>query len=212
MRTTRIRTTRRAANVAGDVLLVVWIILWFLAARSLREAAGSLSQSLERLGNATGTAADRINEASRSLGEVPLVGEQLAAPFPGIAASLQNLADQITTQVASLGFSSQWLVPLVFLVPTVVAALWYIPWRIRRVQETAAARGLLLRNPSLDLFALRAVTTAHLRGVARISSDPAAAWRAQDPVIINRLATLELRRVGVEMAPAVAGPRTPTER
>ncbi|MEO7587710.1 MAG: hypothetical protein ABIS84_06740 [Arachnia sp.] len=212
MRTTRIRTIRRVADVVGDVLLVVWVVLWFLAARAVGDALDSLAQSVQRLGAATGTAADRIDETARALGDVPLVGEQLSAPFPRIAASLRDLATQIAMQVDSLGVTSGWAVPLLFLVPTVIAAGWYIPWRIRRAQETAAARGLLLRNPSLDVFALRAVSTAHLRGVARITADPAAAWRAKDPVIITRLADLELRRVGVEFAPAGGAPLTPTER
>ena len=73
MLTTRIRTIRRVANVVGDVLLVVWVVLWFLAARAVGDLLDSLSGSVGRLGSATDTAAQRIDETARALVGVPLV-------------------------------------------------------------------------------------------------------------------------------------------
>ncbi|MDO5736620.1 MAG: hypothetical protein Q4P15_09120 [Propionibacteriaceae bacterium] len=199
MRTTRIRPARRVTDVVGDVVLVAWVVVWFTLSRSLRGVLDAIAQPLERLGSSTGTMADRIDETGRSLGDVPLLGEQMAAPFPQMASSMQDLANQLATQGQSLGSTSAWLVPLVFLIPTVIAGGLYIPWRIRRVQESTAARALLAGNPRLDLFALRAMSTAHLPGVMRVSADPVAAWLAGDPSIIQGLSALELRRVGVEI-------------
>ena len=212
MRATRIRTSRQVANVAGDVVLAVWAVLWFLAGRAVSGLLDSLGHAVQRLGKATGNAADKLDETARALVEVPLVGIELSAPFPRIATSLRDLAAQLATQGDSFDTMSAWAAPLVFLVPTAIAAGCYIPWRIRRVQETTAARGLLEANPSLDVFALRAVSTAHLKGVAQITADPAGAWRSRDPLLIGRLADLELRRVGVTLAPVDGQARTPTER
>lgn len=212
MRTTRIRTARRVTDLVGDLLLIAWGVLWLFIARSTRDLLDSIAQPMQRLGASTGTVADRLDETGQSLGDVPLVGEQLAAPFPGISASLRDLATQISTQVASLTATSGWVVPLVFLVPTLIAAGLYIAWRIRRVRESAAARGLLERNRSLELFALRGMSTVPLHRLRWLTVDPVAGWRAGDPAMIPRLADLEMRRVGIEFVDGTMTARTPTER
>lgn len=199
MRTTRIRTARRVTDIVGDLFLAAWGLLWLFLARVLRSVLDSLSQPLDQLGTTTGTVADRLDETAASLKEVALVGDQLAAPFPGMASAMRDLSTQLNAQVESLGGTSSWLVPLVFLLPTLIVAGWYIPWRIRRVQETATARAMLAQHPSLELFALRGISTARLKRVAQISANPVPAWRAGDPSTLNRLAELDLTRLGIEL-------------
>lgn len=199
MRTTRIRTTRRVTDVVGDISLVGWVVVWLVLASSLRDTLDSLSQPLERLGTTTGNVADRLEEAGAAMKKIAIVGDRLAGPFPEMASAMRQLSTQLTSQVESLGTASTWLVPLVFLLPTVIGAGWYIPWRIRRAQETAAARAILGQSPSLELFALRGIATTPLRQVAGISANPVPAWRAGDPATVNALAELELARLGIEL-------------
>ena len=111
MRATRIRTSRQVANVAGDVVLAAWAVLWFLAGRAVGGVLDSLGHAVQRLGKATGNAADKLDETARALVEVPLVGIELSAPFPRIATSLRDLATQLATQADSLDTMSAWAVP-----------------------------------------------------------------------------------------------------
>lgn len=199
MRTTRIRTTRRVADMAGDLSLIAWALLWLFLARSLKDTLDSLSRPVERLGTTTGSVADRLEETGEALKEIALVGDRLAGPFPEMASAMRELSTQLTVQVASMGTASTWFVPLVFLLPTVIAVGWYIPWRVRRVRETAAARAILRQSPSLELFALRGITTAPLGDIAGISTTPVPAWQAGDPSTVNQLAELALARLGIEL-------------
>ena len=54
----------------------------------------------------------------------------------------------------------------------------------------------------LDLFALRALSHQPLHVLAKISDDPAGAWREGDRSVIARLADLELRDCGLAAPPA----------
>ncbi|HEY0776081.1 MAG TPA: hypothetical protein VGD51_18490, partial [Nocardioidaceae bacterium] len=54
-------------------------------------------------------------------------------------------------------------------------------------------------SDDLDLFALRAMAHQPLHRLARISDDPAGAWRRGDPDVVRRLATLELRDSGLSV-------------
>ena len=52
-------------------------------------------------------------------------------------------------------------------------------------------------SADLDLFALRALARQPMHLLARISPDPAGAWRRSDPGVVRELALLELRTVGL---------------
>ncbi len=57
--------------------------------------------------------------------------------------------------------------------------------------------GFLDSAADLDLFALRAVANQPLHVLARISPDPAGAWRRKDVDVVRRLAALELQDAGL---------------
>ncbi len=57
----------------------------------------------------------------------------------------------------------------------------------------------------LDLFALRALAHQPLHVLARITDDPAGAWRRGDRAVTDRLAELELRANGLRLPPGASG-------
>ena len=61
-------------------------------------------------------------------------------------------------------------------------------------------------NEDLDLFALRAMARQPLHVLARISDDPAGAWRRQDRRVVHALATLELKEEGLRPPPLAERP------
>ena len=90
----------------------------------------------------------------------------------------------------------------------------YLPLRWRFVREATAGRRFLegTSDPAthlerrLDLFALRALSRHPLHRLARVSDDPAGAWRRGDPDVVHALASLELRSTGLRVPDRSQGP------
>lgn len=197
MRRATIRPARRAIHLVGDLILLGWALAWLAVAGIVRSTVGALAVPAAALGRSTSSLANTMDNTATTLSEVQFVGEQLAAPFRPIGGSLRDIASQATQQVAAVEQASWVLALVVWLVPTLTLAIIYLPPRIRRARESAAARAYINDHADLDLFALRAMAKAPMTRIARISDDPVAAWRAADASIIQQLANLELRRVGI---------------
>ena len=201
MRRTHIRATRRAAHLAGDLVLIVWALAWLAVAGIVRATINAVAAPAVELGRATTSLAGTMDGAAEDLSKVAVVGEQLAAPFRPIAESLRNIADQAGNQVGAVEQAALVVAVVVWLVPTLTLAVIYLPPRIRRARESTAARKYIDSHADLDLFALRAMAKSPMSHIARISDDPVAAWRAADAATIHQLANLELKRVGIGVVP-----------
>jgi hypothetical protein len=84
-------------------------------------------------------------------------------------------------------------------IPVLIALAIHLPLRWRFVREATAGRRYVDSAADLDLFALRAMSRQPLHRLARISDDPAAAWRRGDPEVVRALAVLELRHSGLSL-------------
>ncbi len=92
----------------------------------------------------------------------------------------------------------------VALVPIlVVVAVWAV-MRIRFVRRATAAQRFVDAEADLDLFALRAMSRQPMHRLARVSPDPAGAWRRQESNVVRELAVLELRSSGLRLPGEVA--------
>ncbi len=212
MRKAHIHPTRRAVHLVGDLVLIGWALLWLVVAGIVRAAINALATPAVELGRSMTSLADTVDGAAEKLNDVQIVGDQLAAPFRPIAASLRDIARQSVDQVASVEQAALVAAVVVFLAPTLTLAIIYLPQRIRRVRESTAARRYIDDQADLDLFALRAMANAPMSRIAGITNDPVGAWRSADAATIQKLANLELRRVGIGVAdvvdkPAVEQPR-----
>ncbi len=200
MRTAHIRPTRRAAHVAGDLILIGWTLLWLGIADMVRAAVEAMAGPAVALNRSTSSLAGTVEDAAESLGDVQFVGDQLAAPFEPIAGSLRDIAGQATETVTAIEQAALVIALVVWLAPTLTLAVIYLPLRIRRARESAAARRYINDQSDLDLFALRAMAKAPMTRIAAITNDPVAAWRTGEAAVIQQLANLELRRVGIGVA------------
>ncbi len=204
----------RLRQIAADVGLLVWIVGWVLAARAVHNAVLLLAgpgQAVEDLGRSVGGSMD---SAAGVAEDVPLVGDELSAPFGALAKasgsvrgagqSAQDAVDTLATILA---------VTLVVL-PVGWLLLRWLPWRSRWLREATAAERLLTgtqagastghvgalgRSPDLELLAARAMATAPLPRLAALPSGTGAAWRAGDPAAVRALAALELDRLGLRL-------------
>lgn len=187
---------RCARQVLGDLLLLAWVAGWAWAGRETHEA----TLVLGRPGRTTASAADemagRFHDVEGRIGGIPGVGDDLAAPFRGAAEAAESLAAAGRAQAETVADVALLVGIAVFLVPVLLVVVLYVPLRVRFIRRATAARRFAGADP--ELLALRALANRPLRALTRISPDPVAAWRAGDTQVIDALATLELRSLGLK--------------
>lgn len=190
---------RRSRQLAGDLLLVGWVLGWLKLASVVREATLSLARPGEEISAAGSGLAERLRAAGSAVEGVPVVGDEVSAPFDGAGGAAERIAAAGDAQVEAVGELAYWLGLSVGAIPVLLALALYLPLRWRFVREASAGARFVDSSDDLDLFALRAMARQPMHRLARVSSDPAGAWRAGDPGVIERLAELELRDSGLRM-------------
>ena len=189
----------RLRQVTGDLLVLAWVIAWVLIGRFAYRVVNVLAAPGVTLEDAGTSLRGGLLDIGESMAGVPLVGDQLRAPFESAAGAAGSVADA--------GVGLQEGVAQVALIIAVAIAAWpilavtlrWIPSRLRFARRAGAARRLVAAGADLDLFALRALATLPLTTLARISPDPAGDWRRGDPVVLRELAAVELRTVGLRL-------------
>lgn len=188
---------RRTRQVAGDIWLFAWSALWIWVALRLYDLMMNLATpGLAVSGSATDLA-DRFGDAGGALGGVPLVGGALQSPFAGMGSAAIALADAGQASADAVGVLARFLAVALAVLGIASWAMVWVPLRVTFIRRATAARRLLDSTDDLDLFALRALARQPLHLLARISDDPAGAWRRGDRDVIDALASLELRAEGL---------------
>lgn len=188
---------RRSLQISGDVLLAIWVYLWVQTALVVRDATLSLAKPGEQISAAGGGLAEQLREAGRTVGDVPLVGDEVRAPFEGAGGAADRIAAAGDAQVEAVHTLAFWLGLAVGAIPVLIALAVYLPPRWRFIREATAGSRYVDSTDDLDLFALRAMARQPLHRLARISDDPAGAWRRGEPDVVRDLAALELRDSGL---------------
>ncbi len=196
-------SVRRTLQILGDVGVVLWVWFWIHIADKVHDSTLRLATPGRKIESSAGDLADKLQDAGRTVAGVPLVGDQVRSPFDGAGRAALGLSEAGTQQVAAVGSLAHWLGLAVALIPILVLATYYLPQRITFVRRATAGQRFLDAGADLDLFALRAMTHQPLHVLARIDADPAGAWRRGEPAIIDALAHLELRSVGLRPPPGL---------
>lgn len=188
---------RRTLQVIADLLFVAWLVLWVWIGSAVHDGTMELAAPARQTDSSASAMADQLRDAGGRLGEAPLVGDELAVPFDkaadasdGIAAAGRDTVDAVERLALLLGLS-------VALIPIMIVSAIHLPLRWRFIREATAGARFIDAQEDLDLFALRALANQPMRVLARVSDDPAGAWRARDPEVVRRLAELELADVGL---------------
>lgn len=187
----------RTRQAAGDLLLLGWVALSCWWGVQVHDAARALGAPGRQVAESASGISGAMSDAGGVLGGLPVVGDEARAPFEGASGAAQRLADAGRAQVAAVETFADWLGLAVALVPILLAVAMYLPPRVRFVRRASAGARLVDGSADLDLFALRALAHQPLHVLARISDDPARAWREGDRVVTDRLAALELRAHGL---------------
>ena len=190
---------RRTRQLAGDLWLVGWTILWIWVAVKLHGLIMNLAAPGLAISEGASDLADSIDSAGDSISGVPLIGDTLGAPFDGMSSAAASIASAGQAEADAVAALAMFLsVSLAVLAFASFAAFW-IPIRIAFIRRASAAQRFVDANEDLDLFALRAMARQPLHVLARIHDDPAGSWRRGDRQVIDALAELELREVGLRM-------------
>lgn len=188
---------RRTRQVIGDVWLVAWSMLWIWVAVRLHELIMNLAAPGLAIADGATNLAGSISSAGDSISQVPLVGETLGTPFDGMSEAAMSIADAGQATADAVALLARFLsIALAVLAIMSFAVIW-VPIRISFARRATAAQRFVDANEDLDLFALRAMARQPLHVLARITDDPAGAWRRGDQPVIHALAALELREEGL---------------
>jgi hypothetical protein len=195
-------TGRATAQVLGDLLLVVWVVVWVRAGLAVRDAVLALGEPGRRIEDGAGDVAGSLRDAAEEAGDVPLLGDRLRDPFDSAGDAADAIAAAGRRQVEVVEDLATLLMVVVIAVPVLLASAVWLPGRIRFARRASAARRFIDADADLALFALRAMANQPMHRLAKVSDDPVAAWRAGDPAVVRALASLELRDAGLRPPPS----------
>ncbi len=197
---------RRTRQLIGDLLVIAWVVLWVRAGLWVHEVVGWFGAPGRTLADAGSSLSESMRSAGETVARVPFVGDDVQAPFTAAGDAADSIAragievQQGASHLALLlGF-------MIAAVPILLVVAVWLHARVRFISRARAAKSILDSAADLDLFALRAIATQPVRALARVSNDPANAWRRGDPEVVRALATLELRSLGLR---APTWPMTP---
>jgi hypothetical protein len=189
---------RAIVQASADFIVLLWVVLWFLIGRLVHTAIDGFAAVGRSVESGSNGIAGNLDSAGNGAGRIPLVGDTVSKPLRAAGGAARDLAgaghglDQKATTLALV-------LALAVAIPPILAVV--VPWLLLRLRfaRRAGAAAELARTPGGErLLALRALTNRPMSRVLAVGADPVEGWRSGDPEIITRLATLELRAVGLK--------------
>src|SRR5687767_1576442 len=119
-------STRRTRQQLGDLLVLVWVWLWVQTALIVHDATMTLARPGEEIAEAGGGMAERLREAGARVDDVPLVGDEVRAPFDGAGDAADQLAAAGTAQAQAVTELAFWLGLSVGAIPVLIALAVYL--------------------------------------------------------------------------------------
>lgn len=193
--------TRRTRQILSDVLMLLWIGLWVYAGRQVHDTVEQLRAPADSITSAGRSVNGALTGAGDQAGQIPLVGDQLRTWLTQAAGSGTTLQSAGTSMADTVDRLALGLGLVMALAPILVVLAVWLYVRVRFVRNATQSQRFIDAGEDLDLFALRAMSNQPMRALARVSDDPAGAWRRQDRDVIRRLALLELRDQGLRPPP-----------
>lgn len=194
------RKSQLTRQVISDAFMAVWTIIWFAVSRAVDGAIRAIAAPMWTTAEQAGRAADQVGEAGANVADIPGIGGLLGGPLSGASGSLDEIAAAIEGQAAAVEAAATATGIITFAVPFLIVLAVWLPVRLRYARSSGAAQRLVDAGEATDLLALRALTTQPIRKLRAISDDPVQAWRTGDADCLDRLAALEVHRLGLRGA------------
>ncbi|EPR76052.1 putative CONSERVED TRANSMEMBRANE PROTEIN [Leifsonia rubra CMS 76R] len=191
---------RRARQVTGDIVALVFIVVWIALGVWVYQLIAAFQQLGIQMQEAGAGFRSTMVELGDTLGSVPLIGTGIRVPFDGASDAGAALETAGQSQQATVLAAATAVGVIISVVPiALILLLWLLP-RIRFAQRATEAKNLLSTPGGTDLLALRALSSQKLSVLSKISPEVASQWRAGDRATAARLAQLQLRSLGVRSA------------
>lgn len=188
---------RRAVQVAADLLVLAWMLAWARVGVAVHDSTMELAEPGHRLEGAGSGMREKLQAAGDGVAGLPVLGDRVADPFrdvSGAGTSIEGAGTDLVMAVERLATTLGWVTALT---PILLVGVVWLVLRLRFVRRATSAQRHVDHADDLDLFALRAMTNQPLARLAKISPDPAGAWRRGEPEVIRELAVLELADCGL---------------
>ncbi|GLZ01346.1 hypothetical protein [Actinoplanes sp. NBRC 103695] len=180
-----------------DLAVVIWVYAWIRAGFWVHDLVLKLGVPGQKLEGAGTGLADNLADAGGKVGKVPLVGDELTAPFTRAAEAARSLADAGREQQEIVQNLALVLALLLVAVPLALVLFLWLPLRVRWMRRAGVAAKVRDEPAGKDLLALRALASQPLNRLTRLGPDIAQSWRNGDAEAVDALAALELRQLGL---------------
>jgi len=180
-----------------DILVVIWVYAWIRAGMWIHDTVLKLGVPGQKLEGAGTGLADNLADAGGKVGRVPLVGDELTAPFTRAAEAARSMADAGREQQEIVGNLSLAIALLMVATPLAVVLFGWLPLRLRWMRRAGVASTVRDQPAGRDLLALRALATQPLNQLTKLGPDIAQSWRNGDASAVDALAALELKELGL---------------
>ncbi len=199
------RLPRLLRQLLTDVLMLAWLYAWVRVALWLHDLVLQLAVPGQKLQGAGTGIADNLADAGTKVGRVPLVGDELTAPFTRAADAARSLADVGREQQEFVDTLALVVAAGLVAFPIGLVLFGWLPARLRWMRRAAVATKVAADPAGTDLLALRALATRPLDELAKLGPDVAGSWRRGDPATVTALAALELRDLGLRVRSDAVG-------
>ncbi|WP_279367701.1 hypothetical protein [Microbacterium testaceum] len=188
---------QRGRQVIADIVALALIAVSIFAGITVFSAVDQFSQLGRQLQTTGVDFRTSMTDAGTRLGGVPFIGEGISSPFTTASSAGDTLTAVGQTQQDIVRQAAIALGVGVAALPILIVLLvWLLP-RLRFATRATRTRRLIRGGLTTDLLALRALTNQKVGAIAKVSPDAVSAWRRGDAEVMNRLAGLELRSVGI---------------
>ncbi len=180
-----------------DIAVVIWVYAWIRAGLWLHDLVLRLAAPGRKLEDSGTGIADNLADAGGRVGRVPLVGDELTAPFTRAAEAARSRADAGRQEQEIIGDLALALPLLLVAVPLALVLFLWLPARLRWMRRAGVASAVRDQPAGRDLLALRALASRPLTELTRLGPDIAQSWRDGDAAAVDALAALELKDLGL---------------
>ena len=182
---------------ASDLFLLAWVLAWCVVGVAVGRAiwdVGAIADPVIRNAAAVGDATHSLDK----LRSVPLVGGVLGGAVSGVRAPFEKTREEAQVVKDRIHQVAVAVALVLILPPSLLALLFYLPFRLRWRRDVSAVRAALRRDP-YDVvlqryLALRAVQGMRYDELRALGEDP---WRDIVSGHAWPLADVELDRLGL---------------
>ncbi len=160
---------RRTVQVAADVGIVLWVVLWVRVAARVHDATMALAEPGRNLAGAGGSFRDTMAGAGDNVDDLPLLEDRIATPFrsaAGVGTEIERAGNDLVTAVERLSLVLALTTALVPIL--IVGCVWLVPARPVRPPRRGRAALHRRRSRPRPLRAARHGQPAHAAAGRRL--------------------------------------------